>query len=125
MDKAVNSMLGITMEKVKEMVDINTVVGTPFTVDGVTMIPVSRVTYGFAGGGSDLPSKQNADLFGGGSGAGITVTPIAFLTVKDGTVSVLPIITQPGTVDAVISKLPDAVNQVGDIIRERREKKNG
>ncbi len=112
MDKTVNSLLGVTMDKVKEMVDVDTVIGTPITVDGITMIPVSKVTYGFAGGGSDLPTKKETQLFGGGSGAGITVTPIAFITVRDGSVNVLPLITQPSSVDSLISKLPDAVDQI-------------
>lgn len=119
MDKTVNSLLGVTMDKVKEMVDVDTVIGNPIVTDGVTLIPVSKVTYGFAGGGSDLPNKSNASLFGGGSGAGITVTPIAFLTVKDGNVNVLPLVTQPSSVDTLVSKLPDAIDQL-NVQRERR-----
>ena len=115
MEKSVNSLLGITMDKVKEMVDVDTVVGTPIVTEGITLIPVSKVTYGLAGGGSDLPNKQNAQLFGGGSGAGITVTPIAFLSIQNGKINVLPLITQPGTVDTLISKLPDAIDQIKSI----------
>lgn len=123
MDKNVNSLLGVTMDKVKEMVDVDTVVGTPIVTDGVTLIPVSKVTYGFAGGGSDLPNKSDKALFGGGSGAGITVTPIAFLTVKDGNVRLLPLVTQPNAVDSLITKLPDAVEQLADTVKEHRKKK--
>ncbi len=123
MDKNVNSLLGVTMDKVKEMVDVDTVIGNPIVTDGVTLIPVSKVTYGFAGGGSDLPNKAGAQLFGGGSGAGITVTPIAFLSVKDGEVNVLPLVTQPSSVDALVSKLPGAIDQItADRARRREEK---
>ncbi|MBR3289977.1 MAG: sporulation protein YtfJ, partial [Clostridia bacterium] len=58
MEKSVQGVLGMSMDKIKEMVDVNTVIGNPITVEGVTLIPVSKVTYGFAGGGSDLPTKE-------------------------------------------------------------------
>ncbi|MED9891726.1 spore germination protein GerW family protein, partial [Ruminococcus champanellensis] len=66
----INDLMGVTMEKIREMVDVNTIVGTPITcADGATIIPISKVSYGFASGGSDLPAKVEKDLFGGGSGA--------------------------------------------------------
>ena len=75
-ENKVNNLLGVSMDKIKEMVDVNTVIGDPITApDGTTVIPVSRVSYGFAGGGSDLPSKTQPEkgLFAGGSGAGAAV----------------------------------------------------
>ncbi|MBE6757820.1 MAG: sporulation protein YtfJ [Ruminococcaceae bacterium] len=123
MEKKVSELLGVTMDKVKEMVDVDTVIGTPVTVEGITLIPVSKVTYGFAGGGSDLPTKSNKELFGGGSGAGITVTPIAFISVQDGRLNVLPLVTQPNAVDSLVSKLPDAINRISTDITRRREEK--
>ena len=82
----IDNLMNITMDKIKEMVDVNTIVGTPITAeDGTLIIPVSKVSYGFASGGSDLPTKnEKKDLFGGGSGAGVTIQPIAFLTVYKG-----------------------------------------
>ncbi len=123
MEKKVSELLGVTMEKVKEMVDVDTVIGTPVVVEGMTLIPVSKVTYGFAGGGSDLPSKSNKELFGGGSGAGITVTPIAFICVQEGRVNVLPMVTQPNAVDSLVSKLPDVIDRISDDVARRREGK--
>lgn len=123
MDKSVSGLLGVTMEKLKQMVDVDTVVGTPITVEGITLIPVSMVKYGLAGGGSDLPNKSSAQLFGGGSGAGVTVTPLAFVCIKEGKVSVLPISSQPTTVDSLLSKLPDTIDQVSGMIAQRKEKK--
>lgn len=123
MEKKVSELLGVTMDKVKEMVDVDTVIGTPVTVEGVTLIPVSKVTYGFAGGGSDLPTKSSKELFGGGSGAGITVTPIAFISIQDGRVNVLPLVTQPTAVDSLVSKLPDAYHRISTDIARRREEK--
>ncbi len=123
MEKKVSELLGVTMDKVKEMVDVDTVIGTPVTVEGVTLIPVSKVTYGFAGGGSDLPTKSNKELFGGGSGAGITVTPIAFISIQEGRVNVLPLVTQPNAVDSLVSKIPDVYHQISSEITRRREEK--
>ena len=124
MEKKVNELLGVTMDKVKEMVDVDTVIGTPVTVEGITLIPVSKVTYGFAGGGSDLPTKSNKELFGGGSGAGITVTPIAFISIHEGRINVLPLVTQPTAVDSLVSKIPDVYQQISSGIARRREEKS-
>ena len=75
-------MMGITMDKVREMVDSSTIIGDPIKVDAdTTIIPVSRVTFGFASGGSDVGAKASKDMFGGGSGAGVSITPVAFLIV--------------------------------------------
>ena len=85
----IDGMLGTTMEKIKEMVDVDSVIGKPITTpDGTTVIPISKVSYGFASGGSDFPAKSQPakDFFGGGAGAGITITPIAFLSICNGDV---------------------------------------
>ena len=108
----VNNLLGVSIDKIKEMVDVNMVVGNPINLpDNVTIIPVSRVSYGFASGGSDLPSKTSAELFGGGAGAGINITPVAFLMFKDGTVNVLPISDKPSSVDRMVSLVPEMVDK--------------
>ncbi|MCI6495554.1 MAG: GerW family sporulation protein, partial [Anaeromassilibacillus sp.] len=84
----INKLMDTTMQKIKEMVDVNTIIGDPITTpDGTTIIPISKVSYGFAAGGTDFPSKrENRDNFGGGSGAGVSITPIGFLTVCKGDV---------------------------------------
>ena len=89
----INDLMQTTMAKIREMVDANTVVGQPITTqDGVTLIPVSRLSFGFASGGSDFGGKaQQADKnFGGGAGAGVSVVPVAFLVVKEGQVKLIP-----------------------------------
>ena len=121
MAKKVNELLDVSMDRIKQMVDVDTVVGTPITVGTVTLIPVSKITYGFAGGGSDLPSKSDKELFGGGSGAGISVTPIAFLVVNDGRVTVTPLVAQPDSRDKLVSMIPEVVDKVSGLI----SKKNG
>lgn len=121
MEKSVQSILGVSMDKIKEMVDVDTVVGTPVVVDNVTLIPVSKVTYGFAGGGSDLPTKA-PDRFGGGSGAGITITPIAFISIVDSRVQVLPLIEKPGAVESAIASVPTVVDKVSELFTKKKTK---
>lgn len=113
MDHPIGNLMNITMEKIKEMVDVNTIVGTPITAaDGTLIIPVSKVSYGFASGGSDLPTKiENKNLFGGGSGAGVTIQPIAFLTVYQGNVRLISIGGGDG-LDKLIGMVPDVVDKV-------------
>ena len=78
----VSDLLGISIEKIKEMADVNSIIGEPIKLpDGTTVIPVSKVSYGFASGGSDLPSKYDKDLFGGGAGAGVSIKPEGFLVI--------------------------------------------
>lgn len=122
MNNNVEGLMGVSVDKIRELVDANTVVGTPMVIaDGVTIIPVSKVSYGFASGGSDLPSKSSSDLFGGGAGAGINITPVAFLTVKDGEINLLPVVSKPDTVDRLVSLVPDAVNKVSDLFKKKDE----
>lgn len=123
MNNNVEGLMGVSVDKIRELVDANTVIGTPIAIgDGITLIPVSKVSYGFASGGSDLPSKSNADLFGGGAGAGINITPVAFLTVKDGEINLLPVVSKPDTVDRLVSLVPDAVNKASDLFKKKDEK---
>ncbi len=125
MENKVQGLLGVSIDKIREMVDVSTVIGDPMTLeDGTTLIPVSRVTYGFASGGSDLPSKGNQELFGGGGGAGINIIPIAFLVVSDGNVRVLPLVASPDTFNQMVSMVPDVVNKIGDLFSKRKDKKS-
>ena len=86
-EQSAAGILETTIEKVKNLVNVSTIIGEPMNIDGgITIIPVSKVTYGFASGGSDFPSKTNKEIFGGGGGAGVTITPVAFLVISDGEV---------------------------------------
>ena len=73
---------------------------------------MSKISYGFASGGSDLPTKSNAELFGGGAGAGINITPVAFITIKDGSINILPITDKPAAADRVVSMVPEMVDKL-------------
>lgn len=109
----VEGLMGVSVDKIRGMVDADTVVGTPINLpDGTTLIPVSKISYGFASGGSDLPSKSGADLFGGGAGAGINITPVAFISVKDGSINILPITDKPAAADRVVSMVPEMVDKL-------------
>ncbi len=124
MENKVQGLFGASIDKIREMVDVNTVIGDPITLeDGTTLVPVSRVTYGFASGGSDLPTKGNQELFGGGGGAGINIIPIAFLVASNGNVRVLPLVSSPDTLTQMVSMVPDAVNKVSDFFTKRKDKK--
>lgn len=109
----VEGLMGVSVDKIRGMVDADTVVGTPINLpDGTTLIPVSKISYGFASGGSDLPSKSGAELFGGGAGAGINITPVAFISVKDGSLNILPISDKPAAADRVVSMVPEMVDKL-------------
>ena len=112
MNNNVEGLMGVSVEKIRDLVDANTVVGTPIQMgDGITLIPVSKISYGFASGGSDLPTQKAGDLFGGGAGAGIHITPVAFLTVKNGEINLLPVVAKPDTADRLLSMVPDMVDK--------------
>ena len=123
----INEVLQTTMNKIREMVDANTVVGQPITTqDGVTLIPVSKLSFGFATGGSDFGKTQNVPKsFGGGAGAGVYVIPVAFLIVKDGNVKILPVAPPPeDTVSRVVEMVPEMFDKVtGYIDKKSAEKK--
>ena len=114
------NLMEVTMRKMREMVDVDSVVGTPITTpDGITVIPVSRVSYAFASGGSDFRVKDKPG-FGGGNGAGVKVDPIGFLVVKEGNVRMVSI-TPPAsnTIDRVIEKAPELMDSIESFIKKR------
>lgn len=128
MSKTLPDMLDSTIAKIREMVDVNSVIGTPITTpDGVTIIPVSKVSVGFGGGGSDFVSKnvnKQENPFGGGAGGGVKVTPIAFLIVKEGNVRMLPVAAPANTTaDRVVDMVPDILDKFGAFLDSRTEKK--
>lgn len=116
----ISNLMDVTMQKIHEMVDVNTVVGTPInTPDGITIIPVSRVSYAFASGGSDFRVKDKPG-FGGGNGVGVKIEPIGFLVVRDGSVRMVNI-TPPAsnTIDRVIEKAPELMDTVERFLKQR------
>ena len=140
-----NDLMDTTMDKIRDMVDSNTIIGEPIqTPDGVTVIPVSRVSFGFGAGGSDFASKHaqagapmafgggggaygktDTAHFGGGAGAGVKVDPVAFLVVKDGLTRVMPVaIPAAATVDRVLDLVPEVLDRVQNFVDKKREEKD-
>ncbi len=125
MEKSANSILKTTIEKVRDLVDVSTIIGDPINLpDGLTIIPVSKVTYGFASGGSDFPSKNNVELFGGAGGAGITINPVAFLVVKDGDVTIKHITANDNAVERAVTMVPEMFDKVTNFVSKSKEAKN-
>ncbi len=129
MSQNLPNMLDNTIQRVREMVSANTVVGDAIsTPDGVTIIPISQITVGLAGGGSDFVSKNpnhHENPFGGGAGAGMRVTPVAFLVVRDGIVRVLPVAAPANTTtDRLVEMIPDTLDKIVKFIEDRLEKKD-
>lgn len=120
MSQKLPNMLESTIAKIREMLDANSVIGTPITTpDGVTIIPVSKISIGLGGGGSDIPAKnaQADGPFGGGVGAGVKVSPVVFLVVKDGNVRMLPVAAPANTTaDRVVELIPDVLDRISGFI---------
>ena len=114
MSQKLPNMLESTIQKIREMLDVNTVVGTPIeTQDGVTIIPVSKISVGFGGGGSDFANKTGAEPFGGGVGGGVKVSPVCFLVVKDGNVRMLSVPTPANsTTERIVEMIPDTLDKI-------------
>lgn len=120
----IEGLMGVTMEKIREMVDVNTIIGDPIvTADGTTVIPVSKVSFGFASGGSDLPAKNPKDLFGGGAGAGVTIQPIAFIVINKDGVKLLQMTVNSNTANSIINTVPDVVDKISDLIASKKKNK--
>lgn len=120
-EHAINGLMGVTMDKIRELVDSNTIIGNPINMDGgVTILPVSKVTFGVATGGSDFSGKGNKDLFGGGTGAGVTVSPVAFLVVKGGNVRTIQLADANNSLERAITMLPELVDKLGELLRKEK-----
>ena len=119
-------ILESTIEKVKDLVNVSTIIGDPMEIaNGVTIIPVSKVTYGFASGGSDFPSKSNQDIFGGGGGAGVTITPVAFLIIdKMGNVDIKHITAFDNAAERMVSLVPEMFDKVNVAINKAKMDKS-
>ncbi|MGN0678060.1 MAG: GerW family sporulation protein [Oscillospiraceae bacterium] len=123
MAHTIEGIMGVSMEKIRQMVDVNTIVGEPIVAEGTTIIPVSKVSFGFASGGSDLPA-QAAEKFAGGAGAGVTVKPVAFIVIKpDGDVRMLELGSKGGAVDSVIDALPGLIEKIKTMIADKKAAK--
>ena len=129
MSQTLSNMIENTLSKVKDMISVNDVVGTPITTpEGVTIIPISKVSVGFGGGGSDFVSKnvnKQENPFGGGVGGGVNVTPVAFIIIKGDSVRMLPVAAPANTTaDRVVELVPDVLDKISNFVDTRTEKKS-
>ena len=118
------NMMEITMSKIREMIDANTVIGEPITTaDGVTLVPITKVTFGFGTGGAEIPAKdQQAEGFGGGNGAGVQISPIAFIVIKDDTVRMLNVAPPADTaLERIVERVPEVIDMVQEFFEKRKE----
>ncbi|MCQ2441962.1 MAG: GerW family sporulation protein [Oscillospiraceae bacterium] len=121
----INDVISVTMEKVRQMVDVNTIVGTPIIAGDVTIIPISKLSFGFGSGGSELSPKnhpaEKRNPFGGGAAAGCNIDPVAFLVVREDSVRLLPVNAPgAGAVEKIIDLMPEIVNKVTDIVNKKK-----
>ncbi len=115
----VNKIMENTLQKMREMVDVSTIIGEPIKTGDTTLIPVSKVSYGFTSGGTDLPSKQNAELFGGGGGGGITISPVAFIVIQGEKVRMMQINNYTSSADRAIAMIPELVDQLSQLLKAK------
>ena len=121
-EKSVGAILSSTIEKIRDLVDTSTIIGEPIYAEGgVTIIPVSKVTYGFASGGADFPSKNTQELFGGGGGAGVTITPVAFLVISDGEVTLKHITAYDNAAERVVNLVPEMFDKVTGLVNKAKK----
>ena len=120
MDIKVKELINSALANIKEMVDANTVTGEPIVLaNGVTIIPVSKVSCGFAAGGSDLPNKSEKEIFGGGTGGGVTVSPLAFICVSpEGEVQILQLSMNASASNAVINMVPEVFDKISALFKK-------
>ena len=121
-EKSAGAILSTTIEKIRDLVDTKTIIGEAIYAEGgITIIPVSKVTYGFASGGADFPSKNANELFGGGGGAGVTITPVAFLVISDGEVTLKHITAYDNAAERVVNLVPKLFDNVTGLVKKTKK----
>lgn len=127
MSEKIENLMNTALDKMKEVVNADTVIGKAITTpDGSMVIPVSRVSYGFASGGSDFSTKDSKDMFGGGNGAGVNIIPVAFLVISpSGDVKLLQVESFSSTLDRIIAMTPDIVDKISKAIKSKKHEKAG
>lgn len=129
MSTPIEGLMGQAMGNLKQMIDVNTIVGEPITTaDGTTVIPVSKVAFGFGAGGSEFSAKptdkmHDQPMFGGGCGGGVSVSPVAFLVIKNDTIRLMPISSSLTTVDRIVDLIPEVLNKFNKFINEMKADK--
>lgn len=115
-----DGVMNNALDGIRKMVDVDTVIGEPIRVnETVTLIPVSKVSFGFAAGGSSFGKGAENENFGGGAGGGVNVTPVAFIAVNGENIKVLPISNHPDAVDKIAAYVPDVVDKISAFFADK------
>lgn len=117
-EHAINGFMGVSMEKIRSLVDSNTIIGDPISCDGATIIPVSKISVGFASGGSDLPTRTQKEYFAGGAGGGMSVKPVAFLVIKGGEVELVQLTMNADKGNVALDMLPGLIDKVAALLKK-------
>ncbi len=121
-DNKISEIMETAIEEIKSMVDADTIVGNPIETSGITVIPISKVTFGLASGGVDLSTKSsNNKIFGGGGGAGVSVVPICFLAVKNGDVKILNINLSDSIAEKAVTLVPELFDKIKSLFKSKKE----
>ncbi len=123
----INDIMETSIKNLRSVIDVNEMIGDPITApNGTVIIPISKVTFGFASGGSDIPSSKQPQLFGGGAGSGVTMTPVGMIVIyPSGKVELLQLATADNTADRVVNMVPGMLDKLTGAIKSRREEKSG
>ena len=122
-ENSITGIMDVTLEKIRTMVDAQTIIGNPIVMNDISIIPVSKVSFGLATGGSDFPAKAAGQtLFGGGGGAGVSIAPVAFLVINGNDVKMLQIYKDASTADKAISLLPELFDKVSSMFKKGNKK---
>ena len=118
----INSLNDNVLNNLKGMVNADTIIGDPIhSEDGTTIIPVSKVSFAFASGGADTGKAAQTDKFGGGAGGGVTVTPVAFLVLKEGRVQLLQLADKGQTADRLLNMVPDTLDRISSLLSKDKK----
>lgn len=124
-EKPVQEIMAASLEKIRDLVDSNTVIGSPIhTQDGTTILPISKISFGFVSGGTDFATKTQKDLFGGAASAGGSVTPVGFLVIKEGSVKLMQLAEGGATVDRLINMMPEVIDRIEGFVAKKTGKQD-
>ena len=119
----IQELMASALQKMRDLVDSNTIIGSPITTqDGTTILPVSKIAFGFVSGGTDFATEKQKDLFGGAASSGANISPVGFLVIKDGNVRLLQLAEGGQTVDRVLNMVPEVIDKVEGFISKSGKK---
>ncbi len=120
-DNNIKNIMDTTMNNLRSMVDADIVVGKQMNIGELTLIPISKVAFGLATGGSDFPSKTQKQIFGGGGGAGVTVTPIAFMVINGSNIKMIPIYNEVTSFEKAIDMAPEIIDKAKELFKKEEK----